>query len=1439
MLSKHPTRHVPSHVPIEVLRSCRIALTTTLVNDVWVTGGTVYGEPESGAYPHQRRNNEQLLHFAARHVCHLSRGPRFLAGDWNVECGSLPVFAVLEQAGFVDLQDIALARWGYEVKPTCKHTTRKDFCYISRELQAILLSVHVESDIFPDHAVLFGKFHSLACVPERQLWSCPADFPWPKYWNALGSVWDDTVGSCDWRYLKVWQHLEDTTSSALPYPVPARTKGRAATSAVKAVREGQVSPPKKARPGEVQPHFVCASFRHAQWLRQTRRLQSYVRFVQNNGQEHRHACRVWGSILRATGFSPSFAGWWKSCQFKTHGAPVSIPVVPPALRVAQAVFDSVVLAFRSFEAELHKASRLYAREKRAANPNAIFQDLKTAPSAGVDILMQPIQATITEVRPDEMMVVLDRVAHFDITRPIICHGEPLSVIHAEHDAVWVESVDGLQPGVSVCQTTCKGTQQELFELFLTTWKQMWERHVDVPQSRWQTILDFARQHLPRRTLDWPLLDVEALSACISQKRLTTSGGLDGVSLRDLRALPHAALNNFISMFQHAEQTGLWPTQVVAGKVSCLAKTECPRQALDFRPITVLGLLYRCWGTFHARHAIRALDPVLPVGLFGSRPQCHAGQIWSQLLWTIELAFENQTPLCGIVADIQKAFNCLARPVVFESCALVGMPFHVLTAWAGALSAMPRRFHIHGSLSPPAFSNCGLPEGCAMSCLGMMVVDVLFHLWMTKFFPLCQPMSYVDDWQVLVADPQMMQPVYECLDRFTRAIDLQLDHKKTNLWSVSAAGRGVMRAQGFDTIAGGRNLGAHVQFTRQHTNRSLVDRISSVSPMWTKLRISACCYSKKVRALKCAAWPRALHGIAANTISCSLFGTLRSGAMRGLKADSAGANPFVHLGLIEHVTVDPLCWSIMQTFRLARDCGNACRVERVLSDLVSGCDHIPSNSITSTLLGRIQCLGWHVDSAGMLHDFIGPFSLFEVSVTELLLRVEYHWTYVVAAHVSHRPCFEGMSRVDPDDTRQWLHTLDVADQALVRKTLNGTHFTQNGKAHCQEGASDVCPYCSCSDSRYHRFWECVQFAPLRAHVSPEMLRTIRDLPEALTGTGWSLAPTTRLEWFQYFASLKHLPIPFIALQGDVHLFTDGSCHNQMFPNRRFAGWAVVLASVASVHDCAASTVVDAGVLPGLLQSAIRAEIYAIWRALQIARNHCGLVHLWSDCKAVVNKVRRLLGRQTLKSNSVHADLWCEFQQCLQDRQGPTMITRVAAHQDADAVDHVVSEWCYRHNALADSAAGRANFTRPATFWHLHGRHEQASAAIHELNRTVQYVQLAISQEIVRNENPSLPAESLVTEVPLPAPVWKPLPELAVPQGAVRWYGDSMVRLVLSWFWQTLHGSQAPVVWVSRFQLYADFMSSTGHPGPIHRDKWIDGATEPHLSLQAFAYKQRTR
>ena len=73
VLSKYPTRPVPSELPRELFQSSRVVITTTFVHDMWVTGGTVYGEPDSCSYPYQKTNNEALLHHVANHVCHLSR----------------------------------------------------------------------------------------------------------------------------------------------------------------------------------------------------------------------------------------------------------------------------------------------------------------------------------------------------------------------------------------------------------------------------------------------------------------------------------------------------------------------------------------------------------------------------------------------------------------------------------------------------------------------------------------------------------------------------------------------------------------------------------------------------------------------------------------------------------------------------------------------------------------------------------------------------------------------------------------------------------------------------------------------------------------------------------------------------------------------------------------------------------------------------------------------------------------------------------------------------------------------------------------------------------------------------------------------------------------------------------------------------------------------
>ena len=73
---------------------------------------------------------------------------------------------------------------------------------------------------------------------------------------------------------------------------------------------------------------------------------------------------------------------------------------------------------------------------------------------------------------------------------------------------------------------------------------------------------------------------------------------------------------------------------------------------------------------------------------------------------------------------------------------------------------------------------------------------------------------------------------------------------------------------------------------------------------------------------------------------------------------------------------------------------------------------------------------------------------------------------------------------------------------------------------------------------------------------------------------SLAPTTRWECNQFFFRLPIQPVPAFTAHEPIHVFTDGSCHDQ----HNAATWAVVLASTEGVHDYTGSALLDSGLLP---------------------------------------------------------------------------------------------------------------------------------------------------------------------------------------------------------------------------------------------------------------------
>lgn len=84
---------------------------TSSIDDVWITGEIVSGEPESKHYLNRLFHTEAILQAVIASIGFLSTGPRFIAGHWNVGFGKLPGFDTLAAAGLRDLQELAAERW--------------------------------------------------------------------------------------------------------------------------------------------------------------------------------------------------------------------------------------------------------------------------------------------------------------------------------------------------------------------------------------------------------------------------------------------------------------------------------------------------------------------------------------------------------------------------------------------------------------------------------------------------------------------------------------------------------------------------------------------------------------------------------------------------------------------------------------------------------------------------------------------------------------------------------------------------------------------------------------------------------------------------------------------------------------------------------------------------------------------------------------------------------------------------------------------------------------------------------------------------------------------------------------------------------------------------------------------------------------------------------
>lgn len=174
--------------------------------------------------------------------------------------------------------------------------------------------------------------------------------------------------------------------------------------------------------------------------------------------------------------------------------------------------------------------------------------------------------------------------------------------------------------------------------------------------------------------------------------------------------------------------------------------------------------------------------------------------------------------------------------------------------------MERRFHVRGEIGPPHLSTCGVPEGCALSCYAMGIVDLSFHFYFRHFAPSTIPLSFVDNLGILSESVAHLQHGHIVLQEFLSLWKLDMDVRKSWTWSTQPVDKDALQLMGLEVRTSAGDLGAQHSYSAQRRIAVQKARIASLDPLWIRLRKLGADDRLKQMVLQQAFWPRALHGI---------------------------------------------------------------------------------------------------------------------------------------------------------------------------------------------------------------------------------------------------------------------------------------------------------------------------------------------------------------------------------------------------------------------------------------------------------------------------------------------------------------------------------------------------------------------------------------------------
>ena len=1307
-LTSCPFRPILQGWDQECYSTCRIAASRFFLGSEWVSGGVLYGYALKSDTREVQQATDTLLLQVAQKISQQSRGPRFIAGDFNQKPGVLETVQQLQAQGWADVQDLAQARWGIAPQPTCKMVSRKDFVLLSPELQGSLIGVKVLPDLFADHSVVVGIFRDQFDLPSVRQWPTVGQINWTQELSqkVRASTCHEPTSQEDQskhaaHVFDVFEDLVHQSAKELGMPgLLPHQRGRAQHTDPISVRPQQFVI-KASRRGEKQP-LENSGLRYKRWFTQHRRLVNYVRLARVTNPTSSHAAHkllLWKAIVNAPGFPQGFCHWWQKRATQAAGSPGEIPSVAPSLSTSEWISEA-------FAAELHQFEQALKPAQPKKFPlHAVFRDLKGPRPVPVQSLADRNVAIVQEVREDQSLIVDPPnvlVDHLPVSGP---KGVAMP-IHVDTDQIWLDQDMEVQAGDVVMQECLIGDLQQLHTRFEMEWFRRWDRHLHVPASRWNSLETFIDGNLPKANMDLSEISSARWHNFVLTRKKTSATGLDSVSRADLLAMPDGLIDSILSIYRKAENTGMWPRQWTSGAVHSLQKVTDAWKVQHFRPITVYPMPYRIWFSL-----LRFLHKIAPPSLWGNRTGASAVAFWWSLQFQIEQAMYEGRALSGYVLDIVKAFNMIPRDPIWRAAIHVGIPGQLVRAWAGFVSQSSRFFCIRQTYSRGLRSCTGYPEGCGLSVAGMFLANMVLHQWFSKLWPQLTFHSYVDNWEVIDAGESKLQEGLHTLSMLASLFDLELDADKSYAWSLSAADRKSMRNSGHKVNLAAKDLGGHMQYCRKRTNFTVTRACQALDSFWDRLGRSRAPQQAKLHAVRAAAWPRALHTISITSLSSLWFEKLRTAVTKSTNLLRSGSNPMIQLSLLESVRTDPeffALWSSVLAFRRYA-CPDS--VGMLFEQATQCAPTLRHPGPTGLLLTRLQNIGWSFVTGTIFNDHWGiSIDILPCPPQELRWRITEGWQHQVGSRVMMRKHFDGLQCVAPQITLKVLQSFQGDERGLARAVLDGTNFTTD-MPYCDE---NQCPLCQAADSLQHRHWECPKTEWSRLQITT----SLADFPECVKDRGWAVLPSVVVDFRRALHAIPDTTSRWCCQvepadrESSIDLFTDGAAICPQNPFARLTGWAVV-----ELTGLADYVLVSYGSVPGLSQTVLRAEISALLSAIQYAKLKQVPTRIWCDNALVVMRAKAIIAQDfQVDSTTSDCDLWQILAEWATEDMPPITIHKVTSHVGLEKLSPS-EQLVVTGNQWADAFAAEAIDTLPPATLRLQ---QESLAMINDMSSTVREV-----------------------------------------------------------------------------------------------------------------------